>query len=270
MDTGSRVGSGKGRIVITGAAGLVARELRSQLERKDDVIALSHTDLDIVDEAAVRRLFGELRPAVVFNCAVIGVDECESRPDLARAVNVTGPSNIAAAAASIGATVVHFSTNYVFDGERGPGASAGSSRPCGASLPPHTRELLHDRRRAASGEHLRKDQSGGRTGRHERCERAFIIRTSWVFGRGKESFLATVAQRLRSGERVKAIRDIWASTTYVVDLVDRVQEILGAGRPGTYHVVDSGACTYEEFAREAATARGCRGDPHRAGQREPR
>ncbi len=240
------------RTVITGAAGLVARELRSQLERKDDVIALSHSELDIVDEAAVRRVFRVLRPAVVFNCAVIGVDECESRPDLARAVNVAGPSNIAAAAASIGATVVHFSTNYVFDGARGPAIEAPAASRPGRQQPAAASDFytIGDEPRPVNV--YGKTKAEGERAVIERCDRAFIIRTSWVFGHGKESFLATAAQRLRNGERVKAIRDIWASTTYVVDLVHRLQEILSVGGPATYHIVNSGTCTYEEFAREAA------------------
>jgi dTDP-4-dehydrorhamnose reductase len=86
----------------------------------------------------------------------------------------------------------------------------------------------------------------------ERNPAAQIIRTSWVFGPGKQSFLAKAPFALRRGERVTAITDTWASTTYVEDLALRVHEIVERGVAGTYHVVNEGICSYETFAREAA------------------
>jgi dTDP-4-dehydrorhamnose reductase len=82
--------------------------------------------------------------------------------------------------------------------------------------------------------------------------RSYIIRTSWVYGSGKDSFLSTAAKRLHSGKPVRAITDTWASTTYVEDLVSRIREILLHRRYGTYHLVNEGVCSYYHFAREAA------------------
>ena len=82
--------------------------------------------------------------------------------------------------------------------------------------------------------------------------RSYIVRTSWVFGAGKESFLSTAHRELAAGRRVRAIGDTWASVAYVEDLCARVEEIVGKGRHGLYHVVNEGVCTYEDFAREAA------------------
>ena len=82
------------------------------------------------------------------------------------------------------------------------------------------------------------------------------MRTSWVFGAGKESFLSTAHRELSAGRGVRAISDTWASVTYVEDLVSRVEEIVRAGRHGLYHVVNEGVCTYEDFAREAARLAG--------------
>jgi dTDP-4-dehydrorhamnose reductase len=90
----------------------------------------------------------------------------------------------------------------------------------------------------------------------ERNPAAQIIRTSWVFGPGKESFLAKAPFALRRGERVTAITDTWASTTYVEDLALRVREIVERGIAGTYHVVNEGVCSHETFAREAAAVVG--------------
>src|SRR4051794_29931378 len=96
------------KIAITGARGLVGSALA---RRYPDAVALTHRDVDITDRDAVSRVIRDFD--LVFNCAVIGVDECEENPALARAVNVDGPANLADAAKSI----VHFSTNYVFAGD---------------------------------------------------------------------------------------------------------------------------------------------------------
>ncbi|MBA3711254.1 MAG: sugar nucleotide-binding protein, partial [Pyrinomonadaceae bacterium] len=80
----------------------------------------------------------------------------------------------------------------------------------------------------------------------------FIVRTSWVYGAGKESFLSIVHRHLLAGKQVRAITDVWANTTNVADLVVRTEEILRRRHYATYHVVNGGVCSYAEFAREAA------------------
>src|SRR5215475_6104714 len=82
-------------------------------------------------------------------------------------------------------------------------------------------------------------------------DRSYIIRTSWVYGSGKNSFLSTVHKDLRAGKSVRAILDIWSSTTYVEDLIQQVLRILNKRRYGTYHIVNEGVCSYYEFAMEA-------------------
>src|SRR6059058_4219882 len=96
------------RIAITGARGLVGSALARHYP---DATALTHRDLDITDRNAVARVLRGFD--LVFNCAVIGVDDCESDPALARAVNVDGPANLA----EVAKRLVHFSTNYVFAGD---------------------------------------------------------------------------------------------------------------------------------------------------------
>ncbi len=215
------------RVLITGAGGLVASAL---VCRFDDVFALKHAALDIGDRAAVDAVVDRVRPDLIINCAVIGVDACERDPALAERVNADGPAHLAQA----GIPIVHFSSNYVFDGHpavREPYAAGDEPHPINV----YGRTKLEGERAVAGGN-----------------PNAFVIRTSWVFGPGKESFLSTVAARLRDGEKVRAISDTWASTTYVEDLATRVVEIVERGIPGLYHVVNDGICSYETFAREAA------------------
>ena len=232
------------RIAVTGASGLVGKALtrrfaapspasgRAALTR--EVIGLTHRDLDITDAAAVQRTVGDFD--LVINCAVIGVDECERDPALARAVNVDGPANLARSAKSI----LHFSSNYVFEGrEEKLYAINDEAHPVNE----YGRTKLEGERAV-----LRLNRNG------------YVIRSSWIFGPGKESFISTVHRRLRAGERVRAVADVWASTTYVLDLVERVAQIIERREFGVHHVVDAGVCSNETFAREAARIVGA--DPH--------
>ncbi len=219
------------RVLITGGGGLVATAL---VPRFDHVYALKHAALDITNGRAVDDVVERLRPDLILNTAVAGVDECERDPALARRVNVDGPAFLAEAASRSGAAIVHFSSNYVFDGHP-------------AKREPYT---IDDEPRPIN-EYGRTKLAGERAVA-EICPRSLIVRTSWVFGPGKDSFLSTVAGRLERGETVQAISDTWASTTYVTDLAGRVVDLVSAGAYGTHHVVNDGLCSYETFARRAA------------------
>ncbi|HEX8500359.1 MAG TPA: dTDP-4-dehydrorhamnose reductase [Pyrinomonadaceae bacterium] len=224
------------KTIITGAGGLVGGVLSRRLARAGRVLALLRADLDVTDAGAVGRLINSERPSLVVNCAVLGVDECERDPAAARAVNVEAPRALARAAADAGATFLHFGTNYVFGGE--------GER--------HYTEEDEPRPSSVYG----RTKAEGERAALEANPRTLVVRTSWVFGAGKGSFLSTAHRELRAGRRVRAIRDTWASVTYVEDLASRVEEILEHGGRGLFHVVNEGVCTYEEFAREAARLAG--------------
>jgi dTDP-4-dehydrorhamnose reductase len=221
------------KILVTGAAGLVGRHLAHTLARDHDVLALKRSDLDISDRDAVHRYVSAVKPSLIVNCAVIQVDESEQNPPKAQAVNVEGPRFLAAAASRLDAEMVHFSSQYAFDGEpvgRPPYTIDDEPRPVN----------VYGRTKIASEEAVR-----------DACARSYIIRTSWVYGSGKNSFLCTVHSDLHSGKLVRAIVDIWSSTTYVEDLIHRILQILATRRYGTYHIVNEGLCSYYEFALEA-------------------
>jgi dTDP-4-dehydrorhamnose reductase len=221
------------RILISGVAGLVGSHLARRMAREHEVLALTHGDLDITDGAAVRRCVADAKPALIINCAVLQVDESEQEPARAQAVNVDGPGFVAEAANEVGAEIVHFSTQYAFDGE-----------PVGRL--PYT---IEDAPRPVNN--YGRTKVAGEAAVRAACARSFIVRTSWVYGSGKNSFLCTVANDLKAGRTVRAIDDIWSSTTFVDDLIERMMAIRAIGRYGTYHVVNEGVCTYYEFALEA-------------------
>lgn len=212
------------RVVVTGASGLVGRAAVGRF----GAVGLGHRDLDITDASAVRRVLAELEPDLLVNCAVVGVDACERDPALAKAVNVDGPAHLARAAPAI----VHFSSNYVFEGTEEKFYSAGDeARPVNE----YGRTKLEGERTVAGVN-----------------RNSYIVRSSWIFGVGKDSFISTVHRRLRAGERVRAVADIWASTTFVRDLIERVADIIERRAFGLHHVVNAGVCSNETFAREAA------------------
>ena len=218
------------KILITGANGLVGKALSKALERGHEVASFSHRDLDITDANAVRSVCEKLKPHLVINCAVVQVDACELDPKLAEAVNVIGPRNLALAAPRI----VHLSTNYVFDGE-----------PIGResyTISDEPRPINTYGRTKLQGEHAVIEAN----------PQFFIIRTAWVYGREKTSFLASVPFNLSEGTPVQAITDAYSTTTYVNDLVEQMIEIIDGGEFGLYHVVNSGVSSYYEFAVEAA------------------
>ena len=220
--------------MVTGAAGLVGSRVARRLGYDHRIAALKHTDLDIADRDAVHRIVNDLEPEIIFNCAVLQVDDSERDPAKARAINARGPRHLAEAANRVGAEIVQFSTQYVFAGE-----------PAGRA--PYTVEdeplpvNVYGRTKLA-GERAVRDA----------CSRSYIVRTSWVYGSGKDSFLCNVHEHLRARRKVRAIDDVWSSTTYVEDLIDRCLEIIRSRHYATYHVVNTGVCTYLEVALEAA------------------
>jgi len=202
------------------------------------VAALKRSDLDITDRDAAHRLVADVKPALIYNCAVLQVDESEQNPAKAEAVNVHGPNNLAEAANETGAAIVQFSTQYAFEGE-----------PIGRA--PYT---VEDEPRPVNV--YGKTKVAGEQAVRDACARSYIVRTSWVYGSGKNSFLCTVHDDLKAGKNIRAIDDIWSSTTYVEDLIDRCLAIVRTRRYSTYHVVNAGICTYYDFALEAGRLAG--------------
>lgn len=219
------------KLAITGAGGLVGSCLTKQLSADHQIVPLKHAALDITDKIAVHEFVVRERPDVILNCAVLNVDECETDPAKAHAINVAGPQFLAAAAHEIGAAIVHYSTNYVFDGKDEKLYTI-NDEPCPVNNYGQTK---------LAGEQAVMNAN----------PRHYIVRTSWVYGVGKENFLSIIHRNLQAGKRGKVVSDCWASATYVEDLVARTREIVARKHPGIYHVVNEGVCSYVEFTLEA-------------------
>ena len=220
--------------MITGAGGFVGQAIAGFYSKDHQVLALTRKELDITDQNGVFRIISSESPDLVINCAVLGVEECERRPAKAAAVNIQGPENLARAAREIGSDFLHISTNYVFGGTRENGE-------------PYTNTDLPEPINIYG-----KTKLEGERVVQAILTNAYIVRTSWVYGNGKENFFCRTPRLLRTGQKFEALTDVRASATYLPELVARMDEIIDRRNFGIYHVVNEGFCSYYDFAVESA------------------
>ncbi len=224
------------KIAITGAGGLVGSCLTQRLSADHQIIPLKHAALDITNKMAVHDFAVPERPDVIINCAVLNVDECETDKPKAHALNVAGPQYLAAAANEIGAAIVHYSTNYVFDGKE--------------------EKVYTNKDQPRPVNNYGQTKLDGEAAVSNANPQHYILRTSWVYGIGKENFLSIIHRNLKAGKHSKVVSDCWASAMYVEDLVTRTREIIARKHAGTYQVVNDGVCSYVEFTLEAGRLMG--------------
>lgn len=219
--------------LIAGAGGLLGRALTTLLDASGwKVVALARAGLDITSEAQVRAAIEHHRPDVVFNCAATpDVDRCEREPEMAFAVNELGPRLLARHTRHAGAEIVHFSTDYVFDGAK-DGFYTQEDAPNPLSV--YARSKL-----------------AGELAVREEAERFYIIRSSWIFGAGGKNFGSRVIELARSGARLRGVTDQISIPTYAPDLARRIEEIVVLRAHGLYQVTNTGPTSWYEFAKLA-------------------
>ncbi len=236
------------RVLITGAAGQVGREVVAVLERRAaerrrgpalEAVALGRDACDVARRDAVLAVVSGVEPDVVIHCAAFtAVDACESEPDRAYMVNALGTRHVAEAARRVGAHLVAVSTDYVFDGR--------SSQPYREWDAPHPLSVY----------------GASKLGGERECDpSATVVRTSWVCGRFGPNMAKTVL-RLAAGEGpLRFVDDQHGSPTVAADLAEMLVTLGLERRPGLFHVTNTGATTWYGFARVVLAAAG--GDPGR-------
>jgi dTDP-4-dehydrorhamnose reductase len=197
-----------------------------------DVSAAARAELDVTDADAVRRVIAEQRPKAIINCAAYtDVDGAESDRATALAVNGAGAGNVAAAAAEIGAQIVHVSTDYVFDGaKREPWLESDPVGPLGAY---GETKLAGEREVAAAN------------------PRHAIVRTAWLFGAGGRNFVDTMLALGSDRDEVSVVTDQVGCPTWTGHLAGALVEL--AERPdetGLHHIAGAGSCSWNELALE--------------------
>ena len=221
------------RVLVTGAGGLLGREVVRQLgERGHQAVPCDRRMLDITDAARAREVVLRSAPDAVLHCAAFtNVDAAESSPSDAYRVNVDGTANVARAAGEAGARFMYVSTDYVFDGE--------ATEPYRPDSPTNPLSVYG------------KSKLGGEEA--ARLAGDWLVgRVSWVYGRGGSNFGSRVLERARAGEPIRAFTDLFSVPTWVSDAATTLLTLFECSAPsGVYHANNAGGTTWYDFACEA-------------------
>jgi dTDP-4-dehydrorhamnose reductase len=225
------------RVAVIGANGQLGTDLcRVFAGQKVSVLPLTRREIDVSDSTQVDRVLGALQADVVISTAAFHkVEECEKQPAQSFAVNAVGPRNLALACRQSNAVLVHFSTDYVFDGsERHPYAESDLPRPLnvyGVSK--------------LAGEHMARLT----------WERHFVVRTCGLYGvagsAGKGgNFVETMLKKAGEGAPIRVVDDQVLTPTFTGDIAEALSKLIRTEAYGLYHVSAEGECSWYEFARK--------------------
>ncbi|MCC7418280.1 MAG: dTDP-4-dehydrorhamnose reductase [Acidobacteria bacterium] len=230
------------RILVTGACGQLGAAVAAECGRAHEVAALGRGDLDVTDDAAVEAAVAGFGPdAIVNGAAYTDVDGAEDHPIDALNANAFAVRALASAARACGAALVHYSTDFVFDGEAG--------RPYTEADAPAPRSVYAMSK--LLGEWFAADAA-----------RHYVLRVESLFGRAPgarpaKGSVAGILRALAAGEAAKVFEDRTISPTYVIDAARATRHLIERGAPsGVYHCVNSGSATWLELARELARGLG--------------
>ena len=225
--------------LVLGATGQLAHDLLQVFREHyplDEVIAATHQDIEISSESAVRDLISHIRPETVINTAAYNrVDDCEINPGVAFAVNSAAPIFLARASEGIGATLVQFSSDYVFDGKR------------------HTPYTETDLANPISVYGI--SRLAGETAALQYCSKALVVRTCGLYGvAGQHStlgnFVETMLRLARSGKPLSVVNDQVVTPTSTRELAERLVPLIRERACGLFHMTNTSSCTWYEFAKE--------------------
>lgn len=232
------------KILLTGKNGQVGWELQRTLASLGDVVAVGHREMDLVDPDSIRKIIREVQPSLIINAAAYtAVDKAESEPDLAMAINGVAPGIMAEEAKRLNAAIVHYSTDYVFDGTKsGPYSEEDTPNP----LNVYGRTKLAGERaiQAVGVPHL-------------------ILRTSWVYATRGKNFLLTMLKLSRERSELKIVDDQMGAPTWSRMLAEVTSQILAqhfsplcrqsasiTNVSGVYHIASEGSTSWCGFARK--------------------
>jgi dTDP-4-dehydrorhamnose reductase len=229
------------RILVTGAHGQVGYELARLLSAHGEVVATDRSQLDMADADAIVAKVRAVAPALIVNAAAYtGVDKAESEPELAHAINARAPGILADEARRSGALLIHYSTDYVFDGE--------ATGPYTEEAPP--RPLNVYGRTKLAGE-LAILQTGAE---------ALIFRTSWVYGLRGRNFLLTMQKLAAERDELRVVADQFGVPNWSRTLARTTATLTARGLPwlreraGLFNMSSTGTTTWFEFARAIVAA----------------
>ncbi len=220
------------KILITGANGMLAKAVRERLKNYE-LICTDVEELDITNKEEVQKYVKELKPDYIVNCAAYtAVDKAEEDYDLAEKINADGPKNLAIAAKENGATLVHVSTDYVFDG----------------NLSTDKVYVENDKTEPVTVYGVTKLH--GEEAVEQNTDKYYIFRTAWLYGDGN-NFVRTMLKLGKEREEVNVVADQHGSPTYSVDLANIIGNAIEKNIPyGVYHSTNERYTTWYDFTKK--------------------
>ncbi len=220
------------KILIVGSKGMLGSDLMSEFAPVSDLLGMDLPEVDITQLDQCHRIVEKFQPNVLINASgFTRVDDCEIKDRQAYAVNGEGPGNLAKAAAAAGALLVHYGTDYVFDGFK-EDAYLEEDAP--------NPQSVYGKSKLMGEELIRQN-----------CPEHLILRTSWLFGPNGPNFIKTIVTAAKRGDSLRVVNDQRGSPSYSKDVAAHTLQIIKAGGRRTYHLTNSGACTWFELASKA-------------------
>lgn len=217
-----------GKIAIIGAKGMLGSALIAEFAAEDPA-RFDLPEVDITKPDSVRRMLDAVRPTIVLNAAAYtDVDGCEDHEADAYAVNATGVKNLAAWCKGAGALLVHYSTDYVFDGKKQEGYA--EDDPTGPTNAYGRTKLAGEKFLSASGA----------------CY--LLVRTSWLYGPMGKNFVDTIIKRAAEVPELRVVNDQHGCPTYTVDLAKHTRLLMESQKTGIHHATNEGSTTWFDFA----------------------
>ena len=235
------------KILVTGANGMLAKEVKERFGKENEIIATDVAELDITNEKAVMDYIMNLKPEYIINCAAYtAVDKAEENYELADKINGDGPANLAKAAKSAGAKLVHISTDYVFGGEL---------------------DVSKDYKEDDKKEPVTvygKTKLHGEQGIENNMDEYYIFRTAWLYGVGGNNFVKTMTKLGSTKDEINVVSDQHGSPTYAKDLTEIIYQAIEKQIPyGIYNATNEGYTTWYDFTKEILKEQGieCKVNP---------
>jgi len=226
--------------LLTGSSGQLAASFAKRLRaRSMEFLAPHESQCDITDRTSIRKLIGSYQPRVIINCAAYNlVDKAEQDRDRAFLVNAAGPRILAEEARNCGAVLVHFGSDYVFDGLKQDGLYR-EEDPVGPL-----------------SEYGRSKRAGEQAVREVLGDRSLVFRLSWVFGEGKQNFIVKLLEWSAAQDYLRIACDEFSVPTWTETVVDVTLRSLEQGVSGLFHLTNSGYCSRYEWARAILRKKG--------------
>ncbi|OED34162.1 dTDP-4-dehydrorhamnose reductase [PVC group bacterium (ex Bugula neritina AB1)] len=221
----------KKRVLITGAGGLLGRELSRAWEKIYSLTTLDRQNLDICDFEAVLELFNKIRPDVVVNAAAYtNVELAEKNPERCFEVNVEGTYNVGRACSLVNARMCHIGTDYIFDGKS------------------HSPYIEEDK--ASPLNVYGKSKWDSERVLEKISAKYLIARVSWLCGIYGSNFIKTLLKKASQEKSIKVVNDQIGVPTFTKDVSVALQALIDAEEEGVYHVTSGGSCSWYELAQE--------------------